>query len=69
MLRTKVLVTGAADTIALASRRAQHNKRFEQSPDAAVSSYGNPVFCVFVWPLRARLPLGTAQLKRSVMFL
>ena len=42
-------------------------KRFEQSPDSTVSFQGNPAFYLFVWPLRARLPLGTAQLKRSVM--
>jgi hypothetical protein len=48
-------------------RRMQQNKRFEQSPDANISICGNPAFHVFVWPLRARLPLGTAQLKRSVM--
>ena len=45
----------------------QHNKRFEQSPDSNVSIHSNPGFYVYVWPLRARLPLGTAQLKRSVM--
>jgi len=45
----------------------QHNKRFEQSPDSTISFQGNPAFYVYVWPLRARLPLGTAQLKRSVM--
>ena len=45
----------------------QHNKRFEQTPDANIYNHGNPVFCVFVWPLRARPSLGTAQLKRSVI--
>ena len=45
----------------------KHNKRFEQTPDADAPVHGNPVFYVFVWPLRALLPLGTAQLKRSVM--
>jgi hypothetical protein len=44
-----------------------YNKRFEQSPDSYVCIHGNPGFCVYVWPLRARLSLGTAQLKRSVM--
>ena len=48
-------------------RRMQQNKRFEQSPDFNVSIHRNPGFHVYVWPLRARLPLGTAQLKRSVM--
>lgn len=45
----------------------EHNKRFEQSPDSNISIHRNPGFYVYVWPLRARLPLGTAQLKRSVM--
>ena len=49
--------------------RVLHNKRFEQSPDYTVSTIGNPGFYVYVWPLRARLPLGTAQLKRSVMLI
>jgi hypothetical protein len=52
----------------LARRGERHNKRFEQSPDSNVSIHQNPGFYVYVWPLRARLPLGTAQLKRSVMF-
>ena len=47
----------------------EHNKRFEQSPDSNVSTHNNPVFYVFVWPSRALLSLGTAQLKRSVMYL
>ena len=48
-------------------RGDQHNKRFEQSPDSNISTIGNPGFYVFVWPLRARLSQGTAQLKHSVM--
>jgi len=47
-------------------RRMQQNKRFEQSPDSNVSINGNLGFYVYVWPLRAGLPPGTAQLKRSV---
>ena len=41
-----------------------HNKCFEQSSASNVSIHRNPVFCVFVWPLRAQLLQGTAQLKR-----
>ena len=44
----------------------RHNKRLEQSPDSNISIHRNPVFHVYVWSLRARLPPGTAQLKRSV---
>jgi hypothetical protein len=48
-------------------RAGRHNKRFEQSPDSYIGFHGTPGFCVYVWPLRAPLSLGTAQLKRSVM--
>ena len=47
-------------------RRMRQNKRFEQSPDLNVLIHKNPGSYVYVWPLRALLPLGTAQLKRSV---
>jgi hypothetical protein len=43
-------------------------KRFEQSPDSNIYIRESPGFHVYVWPLRARLPLGTSQLKRSVMW-
>lgn len=46
----------------------QQNKRFEQSPDSDVSVHRNPVFHVYVWPLRARPLLDTAQVMCSVMF-
>ena len=41
-------------------------KRFELTPDSTVSFQGNPAIRVFVWPLRARLLLWTAQLTRYV---
>ena len=56
-----------SDECSVTSDLGQHNKRFEQSPDSNVSIHRNPGFYVYVWPLRARIPLDTAQLKRSVM--
>jgi len=53
----------------VARREFLHNKRFEQTPDSNISIHGNPGFYVLVWPLRARFPQGTAQLKRSVILL
>jgi hypothetical protein len=37
-------------------------KRLEQTPNSNVSIHRKPGFCAFVWPSRARLPLGTALL-------
>ncbi len=48
-------------------RRMLQNKRFEQTPDINVLIHKDPAFHLFVWPLRARLPLGTFQLMAVVM--
>ena len=48
------------------SQLDQHNKAFQQTPNSNISMCRNPAFYVFVWPLRARHSLGTAQLKAIV---
>ena len=45
----------------------QHNKHIDLSPNSSISTDVNPGFYVYVWPLRARHSLGTAQVMCSVM--